>query len=61
MITQTVPPAPLIFVLSLGWASFSAAMLMLSIRVEARPAAWFWTLSFVVSSVLAVVFFWSTV
>jgi hypothetical protein len=47
--------------LSLGFASFSAAMLMLSIREEVRPAAWFWAFSFVGTSVIAVVFFWRLV
>jgi hypothetical protein len=47
--------------LSLGFASVSAAMLMLSIREEVRPAAWFWAVSFAASSVTAVFFFWRLV
>ncbi len=62
MTPQAMPSVdPSVLVVSLGWAAASALLLVLSIRVEARLVAWFWALSFVVSSVLAVVFFWRTV
>ncbi len=62
MSTQYPPPVdPAVFVVSLSWAVISAAMLYSSIRMGSRRSVRLWTLSFVVSSVIAVVFFWRMV
>ncbi len=62
MSTQYPPSAePVVLMVSLSWAVISAVLLAQSIRMEAGMAVWIWTLSFVVSSVIAVVFFWRLV
>ncbi len=62
MSTQYPPPVdPAVFVVSLSWAVISAVILAQSIRMGAGRASWIWALSFVVSSVIAGVFFWRLV
>ncbi len=53
--------APTILALSLLWALLSALVLVASVEAGIRKVAWFWALSFVASSVVAVVFFWRLV
>lgn len=63
MILQPIPPFdPSVLVASLSWTVISAVMLMYGIRMgDLLSLRLFWTLSFVGSSVIAVVVFWRLV